>query len=151
MNAPGFRTIAANPSPAAACDPVDELALVVRLAARHLGAPLGGVALHAAVDLVQRRVAVDAGLARAEEIQVGAVQDEDAVARGSRVSLEGEDIPVPSLRANTHDRTAAADRIPDAQRGAGSQSPGVPWSPVLDSLQMPSRKLLGQILLEAAS
>ncbi len=59
-------------------DPVDQCALVVRLERLDLAAELLGELLERGVDLGERGVAVDLGLARAEQIEVGPVQDHDA-------------------------------------------------------------------------
>src|SRR3546814_1934306 len=57
--------------------PVDQHALVVRLAAVDAEAEAGRLFREARMNLVQRIVAVDLRLAGAEEIEVGAGEDED--------------------------------------------------------------------------
>ena len=63
--------------------PVDERALVVRLEEGNLETELGGLGRDPRVDLVERFVAIDLGLAGAEEVQVRTLEDEDARHRDS--------------------------------------------------------------------
>ena len=67
---------------AALADPRDEIALVVRLPRVDGGAVRGGDVREPRVDVRQGRVAVDRGLAGAEELEVGARDDEDARSPG---------------------------------------------------------------------
>ena len=65
--------------------PIDERALVVRLEEVDVEPELRGPRRDPGVDLVERFVAVDLGLARADEVEVRALEDEDASSsRGSR-------------------------------------------------------------------
>ena len=58
-------------------DPVDELTFVIGLPEVHIEPEPLADGLAAFLDLRERRVTVDVGLALAEQIQVGTVQDED--------------------------------------------------------------------------
>jgi hypothetical protein len=62
-------------------DPLDELALVVRLARVDLDAELRAEAAERRVDLRERRTAVDIRLTRPEEVEVGPMKDEDSQSR----------------------------------------------------------------------
>ena len=72
-------------------DAVDQHALVVALEALHLGAALLGRRSERRVDLLERGGAVDLGLARAEHVEVGAVDHLDpaqlAATRGPPATL----------------------------------------------------------------
>ena len=58
-------------------DPVDQLALVIGLAEVDLEAECRGARRAALLDVAERVMAVDRGVADPEQVQVGAVQDED--------------------------------------------------------------------------
>jgi hypothetical protein len=58
-------------------DPVEEDALVVRLVRLDRGAELGGALGEPCVDVGERLGPVNRGLACAEELQIGAGEDED--------------------------------------------------------------------------
>ena len=61
----------------AGVEAVDEEALVVRLEEGDAEPELGGAGRDPAVDLVERLVPVDLGLARPDQVEVRALQDED--------------------------------------------------------------------------
>src|SRR4029434_1280549 len=75
--AAGFEDDAVEPLALGRLQPVDQLALVTRLAAVDGAAAAAGVLADPAGDIVERDLAVDAGLAGAEQVQIRAVQDED--------------------------------------------------------------------------
>jgi len=58
-------------------DPVDQLPFMIGLAALHVVAEPGTGLATEALDVGQRLVAVHGGLARAEQVQVGAVEYKD--------------------------------------------------------------------------
>src|SRR5262249_29881825 len=57
-------------------DPIDKLALVVRLPAVELEAQLGGTLEAGLLDVGERLPAVDLRLAQAQEIEIGSIEDE---------------------------------------------------------------------------
>ena len=69
-------------------DPSDEFAFEVALAELDFGVELGGAAFHQGFDIVQGGVAVDLGLACAEEVQIWAIEEEDF--HGGRLGLEDQ-------------------------------------------------------------
>src|SRR3546814_9171328 len=71
-------------------EPVDEMALVVRLPHVDRAIERARAILELPGDIVERIVAVDLGLAQAQQIEVGAVQDEDRVGHGS-LSVAADD------------------------------------------------------------
>jgi hypothetical protein len=70
-------------APAGGVDPVDQRALVVGLEGLQARPSLARHVLQVRVDLAQGRGAVDLGLALPEEVEVGAVQHQDAHRRAS--------------------------------------------------------------------
>src|SRR4051812_27813660 len=69
---------------------IDERAFVVRLKAGDRHAELFGELEQARVDLGQRHLAVDVGLARAEQIQVRTMDDGDAPLHMSSLAIAPE-------------------------------------------------------------
>src|SRR5262249_47026254 len=67
-------------------DPVDELALVVRLPAASVQVELVRPRIDAALELVQAQAAVDPRVAPAERVEVRAVEDEDLHQSAMRLS-----------------------------------------------------------------
>src|SRR5262249_20904224 len=61
-------------------DAVDQRALVIRLEEHDLDVQLDRTMADPGVDVLEGVATVDLGLARAEQVQVRAVEDEDAVA-----------------------------------------------------------------------
>src|SRR5262245_56616170 len=78
-------------------DPVDDVALVVRLAEDDLPAELLGLLAHQLLDVGERRAAVLLRLTRAEQIEVGSVEDVNGVGHGgSRVRRTPGSVPMSS-------------------------------------------------------
>src|SRR3546814_14363354 len=72
-------------------EPVDEMALVVRLPHVDRAIERARAILELHGDIVERIVAVDLGLAQAQPIEVGAVQDEDRVGHGSLSAADDDE------------------------------------------------------------
>jgi hypothetical protein len=69
----------ADPVPAGLLQFVDQLALVVRLEGRDLEAEFRAKTLACRIHIAQRRRPIGLRLACAEQVQVGTVEDEDAI------------------------------------------------------------------------
>ena len=101
--------------------PVDERALVVRLEEVDLEPELGGADRDPVVDLVQRLAAVDLGLARAEQVEVRALEDEDARHARASAAAAGRPARTPSIAAattasGTSSRTTTPSAVGSTQR-----------------------------------
>jgi hypothetical protein len=75
------------PGEVAAVQPVDEDAFMIRLAEVDFDPELGGSAPDPVVDLVERLGTIDLGLAGADEIEVGAVEDQDGEVHGRAFTI----------------------------------------------------------------
>src|SRR6185369_12669212 len=107
----------------AAVQPIDQGALVVRLEEVDLETELGRARGDLGVDLVERVAAVDLGLARPEEVEVRALEDEDA---GHAETLEpgaaasNEAAARSTTSAGTSARTTEPSAVGRTQRRAPS-------------------------------
>src|SRR5688572_11824062 len=89
----------------AALDPVDDLRLAVRLVERDRQAALVGARPAHFLDLLERGRAVDVRLARAEQVEVRTVENQDRLAHAF-------------LRKYSRvDRTSSASRAPESRSG----------------------------------
>src|SRR5215470_576395 len=89
--------------------PVDELALVIRLPAHYLHSATARVALNLAVDLGEGGAPIHRGFARAQEIQIGSMEDEDA--RGGRTChCRGEYTLIVTRRTRTDPPSGGSPR-----------------------------------------